>query len=502
MKIFSAEQIKTWDDYTIKQEPITSVDLMERAADACFSWIVEAGLQHKNFHIFCGKGNNGGDGLALAAMLSLQNKNITVYILENNKKGSADFETNLKRFQAVANEINFIQAPQAFPKIKADEIIIDALFGTGLSRPLNGLAKLLVIYLNETKAKKIAIDMPSGLFADETSINNTILKANHTLSFQNYKLAFLMPENAGFCGAISILDIGLCSSFNLKEPAVYEMMEASSFNSIYKKRSSFGHKGTYGHAALICGFMGMMGAAVLASKACLRTGAGKLTSIIPNCGYAILQTTVPEAMCKVSGEEHIEEVEDIDTYDAVGIGPGIGSFASHKKLLLTVFKNSKQLVIDADALNCLAKNKDLFKNIPANAILTPHPGEFEKLFGKTANDFEKIQLCRQMAKELNVYIILKGHFSFIAVPQGVCYFNSTGNAGMATAGSGDVLTGILTGLLAQGYSALHACLFGTYLHGFAGDLAAKNFSMEAMLAGDIIDFLGRAYLGLRSLFNE
>lgn len=502
MKIFSAAQIRKWDTATSKQEPIASIDLMERAADACFTWLVEAGLQHKSFHIFCGKGNNGGDGLALARTLSQQNKNIKVYILSNDKKGSEDFETNLKSLQSCSKEIYFINAVENFPKINSEELIVDALFGTGLSRPVDGIPKLLIHYLNDSRAKKIAIDIPSGLYADETSLNNTVFKAAYTLSFQIYKLAFLMPENASYCGQISLLDIGLTNSFLLEETAVYNLSEENTIKSIYKKRSAFGHKGTYGHAALICGSMGMIGAAVLASKACLRSGAGKLTTILPKCGYSILQTSIPEAMCKVSGDEYIEAVVDIDKYEAVGIGSGIGDYESHEKLISIVFKNSKQLVVDADALNYLAKNKALLKLLPSNSILTPHPGEFERLFGKTMNDFERIKLCSQKAKELNVYIILKGHFSFIAGPQGAAYFNSTGNAGMATAGSGDVLTGILTGLLAQGYSPLETCLLGTYLHGLAGDIAADNLSMEAMLAGDIVDYLGKAYLRLELLMNN
>ncbi len=497
MKIFSAAQIKKWDAATINKEPIASIDLMERAAQACFSWLVAAGWQGSSIYIFCGKGNNGGDGLALAHILQQLNLTVKVYILEMGKKGSADFEINLKKYKACSAEIYFINAVENFPVIKKDALIIDALFGTGLSRPLEGLAKLLVLYLNDLKAIKIAVDVPSGLFADATSLNQTVCKVAHTLSFQSYKLAFLMAENEAYCGAISILDIGLNNSFKINEPAAYEMVEETLIKSIYKKRSAFANKGTYGYAALICGSMGMMGAAVLASRSCLRSGSGKLTGIIPGCGYNIYQTSIPEAMCIVSGEDHIAAVADLEKYNAVGIGSGLGDYESYKKLLPAVFKKSRQLVVDADALNFLAQNKELLKLLPENSILTPHPGEFERLFGKTANDFEKIKLCSQKAKELNVYIILKGHFTFIAAPKGKALFNSTGNAGMATAGSGDVLTGLLTGLLAQGYSPMQSCLLGTYLHGLAGDLAAEELSMEAMLAGDIIDFFGKAYLSLQ-----
>ena len=264
--------------------------------------------------------------------------------------------------------------------------------------------------------------------------------------------------------------------------------------SIYKQRSQFSHKGNFGHAALLCGSYGMMGAAVLSAKACLRSGAGKLTCYVPECGYQIVQTTVPEAMCIVSGDKHILKVTEIEKFTAVGIGPGIGLHASHASLLKEIFiATQKPMLIDADALNTISQDKTLLGLIPAQSILTPHPKEFEKLFGKTANDFERLQLALQKSNAHNIYIVLKGHYSFISTPVGKGFFNSTGNAGMATAGSGDVLSGIITGLLAQGYSPLQCCLLGTYLHGQAGDFAAEKLSQEAMIAEYIISFLGEGF---------
>jgi ADP-dependent NAD(P)H-hydrate dehydratase / NAD(P)H-hydrate epimerase len=501
MKIFSAAQIKQWDAFTIENEPINSIDLMERAATACCKWMIGKNFGAFHFRIFCGKGNNGGDGLAIARLLIEHKCLVTVYILEFGKIGTDDFQANLARLHECSTDIHFIQAPDFFPVIDANDVIVDAIYGTGLNKPLEGISAALVDHINNSGGIKISIDMPTGLFADRSSKGNAVVKATHTLTFQNYKLAFLLPENEMLCGEVHLLNIGLHQAFEKDEPTDFEFVDEAIIRSIYKPRSVFAHKGTYGHAALLCGSYGMMGAAVLTSLACLRSGAGKLTAYIPKCGYDILQTAVPEAMSFVAGEDHLLSAPGIENFSAVGIGPGIGTHASHKKLITEIFeKVSAPLVIDADALNIIAENKELLKAIPKHSILTPHPKEFERLFGKTENaclpdrqDFERLELAKQKSGEYQLYIILKGHYSFISTPDGTCYFNSTGNAGMATAGSGDVLTGIITGLLAQGYSPFQSSVFAVYLHGLAGDIAATEYSQEALLAGDIIECMGEAF---------
>ena len=494
MKIFSAAQIKQWDAYTIQNESIASIDLMERAATACCKWLIGKNFGASHFRIFCGKGNNGGDGLAIARLLIEHKCLVTVYILEFGNIGSDDFQANLKRLHECTTDIHFIQSPEFFPAINSTDTIVDALYGTGLNKPLDETGAALVNHINNSSEIKISIDLPSGLFADKSSTGNVIIKANHTISFQNYKLAFLLQENEVYCGEVHLLHIGLHTSFEEKEPAGFELIDEAMIKSIYKPREKFAHKGTYGHAALLCGSKGMMGAAVLSSLACLRSGVGKLTTYTPEFGYNILQTAVPEAMAFVAGQDYLSSVIKIEKFNAVGIGPGIGNHSSHKKLLTAIFTAVKMpMVIDADALNIIAANKQLLNLIPPQSILTPHPKEFERLFGKTENSFERLQLAEAKSKELNIYIILKGHYSFISTPDATGYFNSTGNAGMATAGSGDVLTGIITGLLAQGYSPLKASLFGVYLHGLTGDLAATKFSQEAMIAGDIANCLGDAF---------
>ncbi len=502
MKIFSAAQIKQWDSFTIENEPIPSIDLMERAATACCKWLIGKNFGVFHFRIFCGKGNNGGDGLAIARMLIEHKCLVTVYILELGKIGSDDFQTNLEKLHPFTTDIHFLQSPEFFPVINETDIVIDALFGTGLNKPPEDISATLINQINLYKNTVISIDLPSGLYADKSSKGHAVVKATHTLSFQNYKLAFLLPENENYCGQVHLLHIGLHRAFEENEIADFELLDEAIIKTIYKPRSAFAHKGTHGHAALLCGSNGMMGAAVLSSLACLRSGAGKLTTYIPNCGYQILQTTVPEAMSFVAGEDYLLSAPGIEKMNAVGIGPGIGMHPTHAKLMTDIFERiNSPLVIDADALNIIAGNKDLLNSIPKHSILTPHPKEFERLFGKTENDFERLELAKQKSNEYQVYIVLKGHYSFISTPNGKGYFNSTGNAGMATAGSGDVLTGILTGLLAQHYTALDACLLAVYLHGAAGDIAAAEFSQEAMIATDLVNCIGDAFIQIQTSFT-
>lgn len=465
---------------------------MERAATACWRWITEHFDNSNSFKIFCGRGNNGGDGLAIARLLIESLYSVSVYIA-GDKIGSNDFEKNLEKLNAISNDIYFLKSEKSFPAIK-NEIVIDALFGTGLNKKPEGIFSSLINYINESASKIISIDIASGLFVDNSSIGNAIIQPQHTLSFQNQKLAFLFPENEKFTREVVLLDIQLSKDFEQKQTTRFVFIDKKFIPNIYTPRRPFANKGDYGYACLLAGSYGMMGAAILSSRACLRSGVGKLTCYVPSIGYEILQTSVPEAMCKTFGNNYLENADNFTNFDVIGIGPGIGKHPSHKDLLQNLFKNFKKpIIIDADALNILSENKSLYRAIPSGSIITPHPKEFERLFGKSSNDFDRIELASAKAKELNIYIVLKGHHTFIASPDGKGYFNSTGNSGMATAGSGDVLTGLITGLLAQKYSSLNACLLGVYLHGLAGDIAAEINSKEALVAGDIVKYMGKAF---------
>ena len=501
MKILSAAEIREWDQYTIQHEPILSIDLMERAALACVNWITKEYSEVTSFGIFCGKGNNGGDGLAIARMLLERNYPVSIYILEFGHLGTGDFQTNLARLHKLPRaDIHFIQTEENIHPIPKDQVIVDALFGSGLNRALEGITANLVEHLNESGCDIISIDVPSGLFTDRSSGGAPCIQARHTLSFQCYKPAFLFAENGEAIGDVHLLDIGLHPGYYQQLSGQFEWVDAGTIRSIYKPRNRFAHKGNFGHALLVAGSYGKMGAAVLAARACLRSGAGLLTCHVPRCGYDILQVAVPEAMLLTdfNSSFNTKIEDDLSKYESIGIGPGIGTASETKMMLRDILDTYRNpVILDADALNIIAAQKDLLKLIPAGSVLTPHPKEFERLFGESSNDFDRVLLALQKAKELNCIIVLKGHHSFIVTGDGKGFFNSTGNAGMATAGSGDVLSGILTGLLAQGYSSIEAAILGVYIHGLAGDIALTGSSEEALIAGDMILSLGAAFSDIK-----
>lgn len=495
MKVLSAEQIRQWDEYTILNEPVTSIDLMERAAESCTRWL-SARFANKRIKIFCGKGNNGADGLAIARQLAAKNILADVYIVELGALGSPDFQTNLSRLHTFPVPIHFIQHPDFFPALDKSDVVVDALYGTGLNRPLEGLTRQLVLHINQSATTVVAVDIPSGLFCDRPTSDEAVIKAGHTLTFQLLKLCFLFPENEVFFGDVQVMDIGLHTGYLQQVTSHVELVDLPLIQQIYKPRKKFSHKGTFGHSLVIAGEKGKMGAAVLCATACLRAGAGLVTAIVPEDQFPVIQAGLPEAMAM----SH-DEIATIDwlKYASIGIGPGLGTQQQGAELLHTVLSHyNKPVVVDADGLNIISQNQELLVELPPGSILSPHPKEFERLFGKAANHPERIQTARVHAQKLFVYIIVKGHNSFVACPDGEVYFNTTGNAGMATGGSGDVLTGILTGLLAQGYLSKEACLLGMYLHGLAADIAVQDLSQEALIAGDLTRYLGKAFMALSS----
>jgi len=491
MKLLSPQQIHEWDAYTIANEPIASIGLMERAARKCTDFIIEENFIKAAIKIFCGKGNNGADGLAIACQLIEAGFTPLVYILEFGAKGTDDFQANLHRLHQLTTAIHFIQSKEFFPEINEQDLVIDALYGSGLNRPLKELSEQLVNHINQAAARVISIDVPSGMFIDKTSNGYSIIKANYTLTFQSLKLCFLVAENADFFGIVKVLDIGLHPSFLQSINTDLELVTHKQVSSYIKPRKPFSHKGNYGHALLIAGNKGKMGAAILAARACLRSGTGLLTMNIPDEGLNILQTAVPEAMCAIRGD-----AIDYSKFSAIGIGPGLGTTEESKKILENVLENyRKPMVLDADALNILSANKEMLNIVSAGSVFTPHPKEFERLTGVAEDDFKRIGLALQLSLAYPFLIVLKGHYTLIAY-EGKGYFNTTGNPGMAKGGSGDVLTGILTALLAQGYSPLQAALSGVYLHGLAADHTLINQSVETMIATDMIENLGAAFYDL------
>ncbi|MCP4438537.1 MAG: NAD(P)H-hydrate dehydratase [Aureispira sp.] len=497
MKILSATQTRQADAYTIANEPIESIDLMERASQTFVDWFIQKFPKEENalVSIICGKGNNGGDGLAITRLLNDLGYDVAAWIINISEDSTPDFDTNLKRLEDIEGlPVKYVQSSEDLPLFDENEILIDAILGTGLTRPLEGELINIVNFLNDCNNTMVAVDLPTGVFAD-TCTTGVTLNANYTFCFELPKLAFFFPENFHCVGEFEYASIGLDAKFIEEIESPYNYTLFSDVYHLHKKREKFAHKGVFGHALLVAGSYGKMGAAILATKACLRAGAGLVTIHAPTCGYEVLQTAVPEAMVSLDEDEYIfTRVYDLHRYTTIGIGCGLSTKNRTRNALCYMLKHiDRPTVLDADALNILGQSPDWLEYIPKNSILTPHPKEFERLFGKTYDNFERNELQRQKAKELGVYVILKGANSCIATPDGSCYFNSTGNPGMGTAGSGDVLTGILTGLLSQDYTPFEACILGVYLHGLAGDLASEYHGQEALMAGDITEYLGKAY---------
>ena len=501
MKILSVENIRQADNFTIINEPIASIDLMERAGTNCSRWIKKKLKKKQSVIVFVGPGNNGGDGLVIARQLFEKEYEVTVVLLLFTEQFSDDFSINLDRYKSL-NNANLIEVrkKEELPQISEDALIIDAIFGSGLNRIVTGFVADCINHINKHHKPIVSIDIPSGLFADEFTDGKkaAIIHADYTLSLQFPKFSFMFAENEFCVGELHIISIGLHTDFinNVHEKALLiDKFEAAS---LLRPRSKFSHKGTFGHALLIAGSYGKMGAAVLSAHASLRSGLGLLTTHIPESGVNILQTAVPESMLSIDENDlYFGSIPQLDVYNTIGIGPGLGKNKQSQKALKHLIQEFKHpMVFDADALNILSENKTWLSFLPKGSILTPHPKEFERLAGKSSNSFERVQKQIDFAIKHQVYVVLKGANTSIATPEGKLFFNSTGNPGMATAGSGDVLTGIVLGLLAQNYPPLEAAVLGVYLHGFAGDIAADKIGFEALIAGDIIKYLPKAFRGL------
>lgn len=503
MKVFTSNQVRTIDSYTIEHEPIESIDLMERAATAIFQWFVFNIPPQKKVFVFAGPGNNGGDGAALARMLVEIGYDVKAFVLKTDAPISHDLMINIQRLQMQSIvSVNFISSINDIPEIPGNVIVVDALYGSGLSRPLEGVSANLVECINRSTVQVVAIDIPSGLFANENPFpnGNSVINVNFTLSLQFPKLCFFFSENSCFVGKWFVLPIGLHPTAIIETPSFYQFLTSEFVSNLVRKRLTFDHKGTYGHCLIVAGSYGMIGAAVLASKACIKAGAGLVTAHVPRIGYNIIQQSVPEVMVSVDDNDgFITSVLKSKKYSSIAIGPGLGMEERTKAGLITFLRSSsKPLVIDADALNIIASNKDYINLIPANSIITPHPGEFDRLFGKSESGYERLNVAIEMAQKHQIVILLKGAYTQVVTPNGDVYFNNTGNPGMATGGSGDVLTGIIVSLLAQGYFPIDSAIIGAHLHGLAGDLAAEKIGQESITATDIIDCIGKAFNYIRN----
>lgn len=500
MKLFSKEQIYEGDKLTTERQKITSTELMERVGTQIFNWM-HTRMQGAQvpIHVFCGIGNNGGDGLVLARHLVTHGYNVITYIVNCSDKRSKDFLVNYDRIKNVTKDWPKMLTCQAdFPEFHADDIIVDAVFGIGLNRPPNDWVQELFQKFKASKAFTLAIDIPSGVYTDKAvEDEKAVVYANYTLSFQSPKLVFFLPETAKFTVEWEVLDIGIDTDYLMQTETEVELISKHEALLLYKPRQKFAHKGDFGHVMILGGSYGKIGAVNLASRAALSSGAGLVTAYIPKCGYHSLQTAIPEVMVVTDDNEtNISNIKFNIEPTVIGVGVGLGTSTETAKTFEAFLKKNKTpLVIDADGLNLLSKKKTLLKLLPELTILTPHPKELERLIGKWSDDFEKLKKAKAFSKKYNVIVLIKGAHS-ITVYKDKLYINTTGNPGMATAGSGDVLTGLIAGLIAQSYEPLAATIFGVYLHGKSADIALEDYGYQSLIASHIIETIGDAYIDL------
>lgn len=504
IKILTARQMRELDAYTIKNEPISAIDLMERAARSVTDVIVEHWSSDVPVVVFAGPGNNGGDALAVARLLHGRGYKVTAYLFNTGGTLSRECRENRQRLQACSG-MAFTEVTAQFepPCLNEGMLIIDGLFGIGLDRPLEGGFAQLITLVNTSSADVVSIDMPSGLMMtdDGQKTASHIIRATMTLTFQQPKLPLLLADNQQYIGRLQVLDIGLSREKLSSLVADFTLSELSDFVGMLRPRDPFGHKGTFGHALLIAGKYGMAGAAVLAARACLRSGVGKVTLHTPRMNNDILQMAVPEAvLCHDESDEVFTTPVPAEVYSAVAVGCGIGTATETAAAFIEQVRRTRvPLLVDADGLNILATHKGWIRQLPPGTVLTPHPAEFRRIIGHPVDDGGLLAEARDMAVSCRIFIVLKGKYTAVCTPEGRTYFNSTGNSGLGTAGSGDVLAGVVTALLAQRYPIETACRLGVFLHGLAGDLAVEVLGEESLTASDIIAYLPAAFLRLRTL---
>lgn len=491
MKFFPASAIKAIDAYTIEREPVASIDLMERAARALTDVVLER-YANRSFAVFAGPGNNGGDALAMARMLRVAGKVVDVWLVAPGGALSPDCKANKERLEGV----KVVDDSFVMPALERDTVIIDGLFGSGLNRPVEGVFASVIRGIDALDNEVVAIDMPSGLMGENNDpAVQLIVFATLTITLQFPKLSLLFAENAPFVGELKIVDIALCKEIIDGTPSKLFFTDEKEIKPLLRQRGKHAHKGNFGHALLVAGSQGMAGASVLAARAALRSGVGLLTVHLPHCNNGIVQMAVPEAMTSIdSCVTHFTDEIETSRYSVVAVGPGLGqNEASEKALLHLIDTCDVPMVLDADALNILSRNPQYLQRLPQGSVITPHVGEFNRLFGKTNNSYIRLVAAQAYAMSFGVTIVLKGAHTVVTSPEGVHYFNSTGNSGMATAGSGDVLTGVIAALIAQGYDATAAARLGVYLHGLAGDAAADVRGEVSLMASDIVEYISVAW---------
>ena len=498
-KLLSCSEIKELDSKTIENKNITSLDLMSDAVQTVEKWILNNYKKNQKFSIICGNGNNGADGILLSCKLMLKNYKVQAYFI--NEVGSSEFNHQFnyaKKIELNLEKIDF----DNLKSIEFSGVIIDCIFGVGLNREITGKYLKIVNLVNSLKKKIISIDTPSGISADTYFSSNHIIP-DIVLTFHAPKLTFFFSEYLDKIKNVEILDIGLDNSEYKRMEGVGELIDINIIAKIYKPRKKITHKGDCGHALLFAGSEGKYGASILCGKSLFRSGAGLLTFLCDEKTKKFIYKSLPEAMTSdIIIKDQYSISAEIKKYKVIGIGPGLGM----SKLVIKNFKQiinevNYPIVVDADGLNILSKDKDLFEKLPKESILTPHIGEFKRFAGNFENSNEKIMLQRRISKKYGLNIVLKGPYTTMTDSKGDLYINTSGNSGLATAGSGDVLTGIITGFLAQNYTPFNAMISGVFLHGLSADIAVKKSHVNSLIASDITENLSSAFKALEKLIT-
>lgn len=498
MKIFTTENIRNIDRFTIEQEGVSSLELIHRVAEGVVSEILSRWTPTTPTVIFAGSGNNGADALIVGKLLIEAGfKPLILLFNFNGNSLSRDCRT-AKRELLEHHDVNLVEIIDRaeLPVLTPRHLVIDGLFGTGLRDPLEGGFKTLARNISESGADVVSIDIPSGMFGDWNArvIGRDVVHATVTMTVQFPRLAFFIADNADLVGEWKLIDIGLSKRAAEETLTKFYLVERDDIRAVLQPRKPFSSKADYGHALIIAGCYGMMGAAVMAARGALRSGAGKVSVHSPRCGFSIIQSQVPEALFSPDPNEIvISDMTPRFGWTAIGAGPGIGVNDATRGALETLIKTVKKpMVLDADALNIISRTPGLIDHIAPGSILTPHPGEFDRLFGTQTSAEARLLKAIEVAHKYRVIIVLKGHYTATIRPDGKVFFNSTGTAAMATAGSGDVLTGIITSLLAQGYKPEAASVAGVYIHGLAGEIAAETEGEYGLSALDIAAATGKA----------
>lgn len=516
LKVVTAEEMRNIDRRTIQKIGIPGIVLMENAGAKTASLIKKIlnGVRGKNIMVFCGRGNNGGDGMVVARHLINSGANLRIFLTAKKEDLKGDPLTNLQILEKMGVEIKPISTIEEITPFPQTHLVIDALLGTGIKGQVRGFVAEVIDFINQYRAPVLSVDLPSGLNSDTGSYEGTCVKADYTLTMALLKRGLLIPPGRELAGEVRVVDISMPQVAIDEEDVKTSLVEQDDVRQMLPQRPSETHKNRCGKVFILAGSVGMTGAATLASMAVLRSGAGVAILGIPQSLNPPLEEKLTEVMTKPLPETEMQtislrawkEVQNLmDWAHVLAIGPGLSTQEETKELVLKMVENlNKPAVIDADGLNALAGRAETLQKAKADVVLTPHFGELSRLVEIPIEEISKnrIEVARHWASQLGVILVLKGSPTVIGDPNSNIYINPTGNAGMATAGAGDVLTGTIAGLMAQGAPPLEAAIAGVYLHGLAGDLAREELGEKGLIAGDIVEYLPEAILKLERETDE